>query len=156
MPDAAYQVLVYAARYWYAALAVFIVAWAALNTYREARIVHDIRRRIAEVAAFAELVLVDDPSGKLPAGERYPFAKEAYLGSGANCDLRIRHKDVSRRMIRLTAEDDCVRIKPARRANVTLDGRAVKGEALAFRGSELRIGSLRFRVRTKEAFDEEA
>lgn len=156
MSDAAYQVLVYAARYWFAALAVFIVWRAALTTLREARIVGDIRRHIARVATFAELVLVDDPSGKLPPGERYPFAKEAYLGSGANCEVRIRHRDVSRKMLKMTAEDDCVRLKPSKKASVTLDGAELSGEGLAFGGSELRIGSLVFRVRTREAFDEDA
>lgn len=155
MQESAYQVLIYAARYWFAALAVFIVWRAALTAYREARIVKDIRRRIADVSTFAELVLIDDPSGKLQNGERYPFAHDAVLGSAANCDLRIRHRDVSRRMLRLSAEDDCVRLKPSRKAVIRLDGEEIQGEMLAFDGSELRIGSLVFRVDIREAFDEE-
>ena len=154
MSDAAYQVLVYAARYWFAALAVFIVWRAALATFREVRIVRDIRRRIAGVSTFAELVLLEDESGKLTAGKRYPFAHEAVLGSSPGCDLHIRHRDVSRRALRLTAEDDCVRLKPSRKTAALLDGEEIRGETLAFGGSELRIGALRFRIRTKEAFDE--
>jgi hypothetical protein len=148
--DTAYQVLIYAARYWFAALAVFILARAVIASVREARIVRDIRRRIEEVAAFAELILIQDETGLLEPGARYAFARDAVLGSASGSDVRVRHRDVARKHLTLSAEADCVRVRPARGKTVRLDGEAVKKEGLIFDGGEIAIGGLRFRVKMSE------
>ncbi len=154
MSDTAYQVLIYAARYWFAALAVFIAARAVIASVREARIVRDIRRRIEEVAAFAELIVIEDGLGVLRPGARYAFARDAVLGSASGSDVRLRHRDVGRKHATFCAEADCVRVKPARGKEVRLDGERVKKEGLIFDGGEIAIGSIRFRVKMSEYIDE--
>jgi hypothetical protein len=156
LAQGAYQVLLYAARYWFAALAVFIVWRAAVVSWREINIVRDIRRRIDGVATFAELVVTFDALNKLEIGTRYPFARDATLGSGSSSDVRIRHKSISRRHARLTAETDCVRVRPSRGADVMIGSNPVKKETLLFDGDEITLGGVRFRVKIEENIDVEA
>ncbi len=146
MQQAAYQVLIYAARYWFAALAAFIVFRAAVNSYREYKIIRDIRKSIAEAEFLAALTLLGGADEKIEAGARFPFLREAVVGSGSGCEVRLRQKGVMRRHAKLIAEDGCVRVKPVRGAAISVDGKAVKGEALAFDGSEIAVGPLRLRV----------
>lgn len=98
-----YELIAYAARYWFALLAVLVVfyGWrACVKDNRRARILRSWARGTGCVG---ELVLLSDGSKrKNKKPERFQFGAEAVIGSGRAADVRIRAHDVRKRHIFMT------------------------------------------------------
>ena len=99
-----YELIAYAARYWFALLAVLVAfyGWRACVTdNRRARI---LRYQAHGAGCVGELVMLDDGAKKKKnrKPECYQFGAEAVIGSGRTADVRIRARDVKKRHIFMT------------------------------------------------------
>ncbi len=98
-----YELVAYAARYWFALLAVLVVfyGWrACVKDNRRARI---LRSQARGTGCVGELVLLEDGTKKKrKRPEHYQFGAEAVIGSGSAADVRIRAHDVRKKHIFMT------------------------------------------------------
>ena len=138
-----YDLIAYAARYWFALLAVLVAfyGWRACVTdNRRARI---LRYQAHGAGCVGELVLLDDGTKKKRRRpECYQFGAEAVIGSGRTADVRIRMHDIKKRHIFMT-------YRPGEMVLHGIDGASFnspvndEGEHVLRDGDTLEIGSLK-------------
>ena len=139
-----YELIAYAARYWFALLAVLVAfyGWRACVTdNRRARI---LRYQAHGAGCVGERVMLDDGTKKKKnrKPECYQFGAEAVIGSGRTADVRIRARDVKKRHIFMT-------YRPGEMVLHAVDGAPFtspvnrEGEHILRDGDELQIGALR-------------
>lgn len=140
MQSNGYQLLALAARALFVILAALVVLRAALALLQQHRARKKLLRSLPDAGMVGELRDVDSDRG-------YPLAREAVLGSGRGCDIRLR--GLRRRHLDLAyVEGKGILLTPARRsAETILDGRPLGRGAYALHGAMLRVGNYNLRVR---------
>ena len=115
MQSNGYQLLALAARALFVILAALVVLRAALALLQQHRARKKLLRSLPDAGMVGELRDVDSDRG-------YPLAREAVLGSGRGCDIRLR--GLRRRHLDLAyVEGKGILLTPARRsAETILDG----------------------------------
>lgn len=144
-PDA-YAVLVYAARYWFVALAAVIAVRAFVVSRREYRLAARLRSEIGSAGALAKLVLISDPQGKYEPGMEYPLGMESLVGRARGSDVCLRNRSIQPRHARLDVTSDGLRVRVRKNAFVAIDGVAVEGEGYAADGEQIQMGDLLFKL----------
>ncbi|NLG23765.1 MAG: FHA domain-containing protein [Clostridiales bacterium] len=143
MDEELYAVVAAAARYLFAALAIYIVfkGWRAdVTDGRRGRLV---RGTAPDLDAIGELlVLADAPGGKL-VGQRYPLPREGALGSSHAADVRLQRPGVRRRHLWIERRVGCVAISPVGGAPVAARGEPPyvlrDGDTFSIEGLEMMV-----------------
>ena len=138
-----YELLAYAARYWFVILALLIAfrGWrACVQDNRKARL---LRSWAGGTGCVGELVLISDGSRRrLRKPVRYTVPAEAVLGSGRTADIRIRNRDIRKRHIFMTWRPGEMVLHPAK--GTTVGARRLADGTLVLRdGDTLTIGSVK-------------
>ena len=140
MNGEAYEILAYAARYYFTVLALIIVWRAVMAFFR------DRRERDGSAGCVGELILIGDGSRRRYKKEqRYPLPAEAVLGSGMSADIRVSGEGIAKKHLFLTYSRGEVLVHP-------LNGAACQapkngnGEMALRNGSRMTVGPLQFRA----------
>ena len=157
MNATAYELLSAIAKYWFIALALFILARMVLSVTREIRIERQVRYEIGQAGTSinATLVLLSDEDRKMKRGKRYAVQGEATVGRAGRCDISLHTRSLERVHCILNMERDGMSVVPVGRAFVVVDGSVVQRRATAQDGSEIQLGGLIFRLRLEETDDAE-
>ena len=141
MQPEAYEILALLMRYVFVLIGLLIV-WRSFRwLLRDARAYQREMRALPDAGLVGEMV-------NLLTGEAYPLPHEGVIGSGRNCDIRIKGGSVSRRHARFEfVEGKGLKILPIRRGAVLLGGVPVHGAGYALHGTQLGIGDALLRVR---------
>ena len=157
MNATAYELLASIARYWFIALALFILVRMLLSVTREMRIERQVRKEIGRAGAgiSATLILLSDENKKLKRGKAYSVSGETTLGAAARCDIAIRSAALQGMHCILGTESGGIYVAPVGKAFVAVDGEPVSGRAQVGDGSHIQMGGLIFLLRLEETNDEE-
>ena len=157
MNATAYELLSAIAKYWFIALALFILARMVLSVTREIRIERQVQVEIGQAGTGinATLVLLSDEDRKLKRGKRDAVQGETTVGRAGRCDITLRARSLQRVHCILNMERDGMSVVPVGRAFVVVDGSVVQRRATAQDGSEIQLGGLVFRLRLEETDDAE-
>ena len=157
MNATAYELLSAIAKYWFIALALFILARMVLSVTREIRIERQVRYEIGQAGTGinATLVLLSDENRKMKRGKRYAVQGETTVGCAGRCDISLHTRSLERVHCILNMERDGMSVVPVGRAFVVVDGQVVQRRATAQDGSEIQLGGLIFRLRLEETDDAE-
>ena len=157
MNATAYELLSAIAKYWFIALALFILARMILSVTREIRIERQVQVEIGQAGTGinATLILLSDEDRKLKRGKRYAVQGETTVGRAGRCDITLRARSLQRVHCILNMERDGMSVVPVGRAFVVVDGSVVQRRATAQDGSEIQMGGLVFRLRLEETDDAE-
>ncbi|MGN1248764.1 MAG: FHA domain-containing protein [Candidatus Spyradocola sp.] len=157
MNATAYELLSAIAKYWFIALALFILARMVLSVTREIRIERQVQAEIGQAGTGinATLVLLSDEDRRLKRGKRYPVQGETTVGRAGRCDVTLHTRSLERVHCILNMERDGMSVVPVGRAFVVVDGKVVQRRATAQDGSEIQMGGLVFRLRLEETDDAE-
>lgn len=155
MNAAAYELLSAIAKYWFIALAIFILVRMILSVTREVRIERQVQREIGQAGTSinATLILLSDEDRKLKRGKFYPVQGETTIGRSGRCDISLRSKSLESMHCILNMEHGSMSVVPIGRAFVVVDGEVVERRAAAWDGSEIQMGGLVFRLRLEEVND---
>ena len=138
-----YELLAYAARYWFVILALLIAfrGWrACVQDNRKARL---LRSWAGGTGCVGELILLEDGSKRRPKKPvRYMVPAEAVLGSGRAADIRIHNRDIRKRHIFMTWRPGEMVLHPAKNAEVSAR-RLPDGTLVLREGDMLTIGSVK-------------
>lgn len=157
MNATAYELLSAIAKYWFIALALFILARMVLSVTREIRIERQVQAEIGQAGTGinATLVLLSDEDHKMKRGKRYAVQGETTVGRAGRCDVTLHTRSLERVHCILNMERDGMSVVPVGRAFVVVDGKVVQRRATAQDGSEIQMGGLVFRLRLEETDDAE-
>ena len=152
MNATAYELLAAIAKYWFIALALFILVRMVLSVTREMRIEQQVQKEIgrAGTGLNATLVLLSDEDRKLKHGKTYPVNGETTVGSAARCDVTIKAPSLEGMHCILNMDRQGMGVYPVGRAFVVVDGEPVEGRAAAQDGSIIQMGGLVFRLMLEE------
>lgn len=152
MNATAYELLAAIAKYWFIALALFILVRLILSVTREMRIEHQVQKEIgrAGTSVNATLVLLSDEERRLKRGKLYAVSGETTIGRSMRCDVTIKNASLQGMHCILNMERDGMSVVPVGRAFVVVDGEPVEKRALALDGSQIQMGGLIFRLRLEE------
>ena len=157
MNATAYELLAAIAKYWFIALALFILVRMVLSVTREMRIEQQVQKEIgrAGTGINATLVLLSDEDRKLKRGKSYPVSGETTVGSAARCDVTIKSPSLEGMHCILNMDRQGMGVYPVGRAFVVVDGEPVEGRAAAGDGSIIQMGGLVFRLMLEEIHGDE-
>lgn len=157
MNATAYELLASIARYWFIALALFILVRMLLSVTREMRIERQVQKEIGRAGAGvnATLILLSDEDRKLKRGKAYPVSGETTIGRAARCDAVIKSTSLLGMHCIIGADRSGMYVSPVGKAFVVVDGEPVSGRAPVRDGSHIQMGGLIFLLRLEEANGEE-
>ena len=157
MNATAYELLASIAKYWFIALALFILVRMLLSVTREMRIERQVQKEIgrAGTSVNATLILLSDEDRKQKRGKAYSVSGETTVGSAERCDIRIRSASLQGMHCILSMERGGMSVVPVGRAFVVVDGEPVSGRAPVQEGSHIQMGGLIFLLRLEEADGDE-
>jgi len=157
MNATAYELLASIAKYWFIALALFILFRMLLSVTREMRIERQVQKEIGRAGASinATLILLSDEDRKLKRGKSYPVSGETTVGTAARCDVTIKSPSLEGMHCILGADRNGMYVAPVGRAFVVVDGEPVSGRAAVQDGSHIQMGGLIFLLRLEETNDDE-
>ena len=157
MNASAYELLSAMARYWFLALALFILFRMILSVTREVRIERAVSEEIDMMGTgvTATLILLSDEDRKLKRGKMFPVEGEITLGRAGKCDITVKSHSVKYVHCILNCGQDGMSIVPVGNAFVAVNGQPVSKKSVAKDGAELQCGGLVFRLRLEENNGEE-
>lgn len=143
MPEAYYEILSLAARYWFALLGVVIV-WRSFGWLRkDRRLTHKRLKTLPDAGLIGELVVLEG-SDELPEGVCLPVPREGILGSVRTCDIVVPVHGVDRRHLNFSFVDGLgLVMAPEPRRSCLVDGETVVDRRSA-RSFPMRHGSMLF------------
>lgn len=146
MNGSAYALLSAAARYWFLALALFILVRLVLAVTREMRIERRVQQEIGQAGTNigATLELLSDEERHYRRGRLCPVEGETTFGSSGKCDVRLRSLCRVHCILRRSREG--MMVLPVGRALVLVDDEEVLRRAIASDGAVIQMGGLRFRL----------
>lgn len=152
MNAAAYQLLANIARYWFIALAVFILVRLVLAVIREMRIEKQVWREIdsAGTNISATLILTSDENKKMKRSKMYVVEGETTIGRSRRCDIRVHTPSLDPVHCILRADTDGLAVVPVGKSFVAVDGRIANRRVVAIDGSSIQMGGLMFTLRLEE------
>ncbi len=152
MNAAAYELLCAIAKYWFLALALFILARMVLSVTREMRIERAVQREIGQAgtSVVGTLLLVSDEERKLKRGKMFAVDGETTVGRSARCDVCLRAPSLKGVHCIVQVDGARAEVVPVGDAFVVVDGQIVERRADAFDGSQIQMGGLVFRLRLEE------
>lgn len=153
----AYELLAAIAKYWFIALALFILVRMILSVTREMRIEQQVQREIgrAGTSVSATLILLSDEERKLKRGKAYLVGGETTVGSAARCDITIKSGSLQGMHCIFSAERGCMYVVPVGKAFVVVDGELVAGRVQVKDGAHIQMGGLIFMLDLEEKDDGE-
>ena len=157
MNATAYELLAAIAKYWFIALALFILVRMLLSVTREMRIEQQVQKEIGLAGASinATLILLSDEDRKLKRGKAYPVSGETTVGTAMRCDVTIKSPSLQGMHCILGADRSGMYIAPVGKAFVVVNGEPVTGRAPVQDGSHIQMGGLIFLLRLEETHDDE-
>ena len=145
-----YELIAYAARYWFALLAILIVwrAWRAC--VRDNRAQKAMRSMQVASGCVGELVLIKD-GGRRPKKnpQRFPVPAEAVLGSSRSADIRVRGEGIAKKHLYMAWRPGEMVVHPLNGA-VCQAAKDKNGDMVVRDGGKLTVGNMQF---TMEFFD---
>lgn len=152
MNATAYELLASIAKYWFIALAVFILVRLVISVIREMRIEGQVQKEIYEAGTGinATLILLSDEERRTRRGKLYAVEGETTVGRSRRCDVCLHSPSVRRVHCILNMERAGMAVVPVGRAFVVVDGEVVQGRALAQDGATIQIGGMVFRLRLED------
>lgn len=156
MNATAYELLSAIARYWFIALAIFILVRMILSVTREMRIEKQVQREIGDAGTNinATLILLSDEDKRIKRGKLYAVEGETTVGKSHKCDICVRSASLNRVHCILGRVKEGMEVLPVGRAFVVVDGEVTGRRAMAFDGSTIQMGGLVFRLRLEENNEE--
>ena len=152
MNTSAYELLSAMARYWFIALALFILFRMILSVTREIRIEAAVSDEISEMGTgvTATLILISDEDRKIKSGKMFPVEGETTIGHAGKCDIALKSRSLRPVHCILNQGREGLFVVPVGDAFVALNGQSVIKKAVAGDGAELQCGGLVFRLRLEE------
>ena len=142
-----YDLVAYIARYGFCGL-MLVILWRAVHWIRHEASVKAIQKSMLPDAGFIGEWAVLHGDQKLPDRTILNAPGDGFLGSGRSCDVRIPVKGVKKRVARFYFRPDGLHLLPVGGAEVVVDGRLVRQEAVLRHGAILSVKGvvLQFRL----------
>ena len=144
-----YELLVLSARYVFALLGVVVVWRAARWLRQDSRQRRRVMRDLPDAGYIGALYVLEGQSKHLGPGDSLPLPAEGVLGSGAGCDVRVRHATVARRHALFELRRDGMHLRPHRDARLWVDGQPLPQgcQAILAHGALLTLGRVDLQLR---------
>ncbi len=146
MPRQAYEVAALAVRYALALLAGVTLLLVARGTVSQFLRVVRKRRALGDGALSVQLTLEAGGGEALPRGLTFFVEREALIGSGRSCDIRLGHPSVAKQHAQATFTGHELLLRPVSDSPATVSGAPIGPRSIAHHGDVLSIGELSFRV----------
>ena len=141
MSPQAYELISMLMRYVFVLIGLMIVWRSYRWLRRDARAYRKEMRSLPDAGLVGEMV-------NLATGEAQPLPREGVIGASRECDIRLKGPGIERNHARFEFEDGKgLKIIPLRRANLLVNGMALRGPAYALHGTQLELGGVPLRVR---------
>jgi hypothetical protein len=139
LPNGTYELIALGARYWFVFLGAVIV-WRSYSwLLSDSRARKRVLRNLPDAGTVGEIVDLD-------TGDAYPLPREGVLGSGHNCDIRLR--GLRRRHAVFSFLDGRgVQLIPRHAGDILIDGQPVRKGGYATHGTRVEAGGYMLRVR---------
>jgi len=147
MSNSIYAVIAYAARYWFALLALVII-WRAIQWIRkDASRSQRIRSRLPDAGFIGEWVVVSSETEAIQEGFVVNAPRDGWVGSARACDIRIKTHAVPARAARFYLRKDGLHMLPRHANMIEVDGETVRKEAVLRHGALLGVGGVTLQLR---------
>lgn len=159
MPDAVYEVVAQAARYWFAFL-MLVIVWRSYRWFRRDRRQRKKRLRLLPDAGFVGELVVLRGGEELHVGTALPLPREGMLGFLRTCDVCVPVEGVGKRHLWFRFDEDSgLLVEPLHGMKITADGETRTGRKdplFLHHGSRLTVGEAVLRMRLFAGFEDAA
>jgi hypothetical protein len=139
VPNGTYELVALGARYWFVFIGLVIVWRSYTWLLSESRARKRVLRNLPDAGTVGEIVDLD-------TGDAYPLPREGVLGSGYNCDIRLR--GLRRRHAVFSFLDGRgVQVTPRHHSDILIDGQPILKAGYAIHGTRIDTGGYILRVR---------
>ena len=147
-----YEIIALAARYFFTAIMLLIVARAWKITIVDSRRAASLRRLSPETGVCGEFLVVQG-HGRAKDGMRYPVIREGLIGSSRKADIRLRSSSVRRVHAFFELTPKGLRLRAQRGARLFNARGNARRELLLGDGSRVTIGEVELLLILTEAVD---
>ncbi len=144
-----YEVLVLAARYWFALLGI-VVVWRGFSWLRlESRQRKRKLRQLPDAGFIGAFYVLEGESRALRGGDSIPVPMEGVIGSASGCDIRVHHPSVAGRQALFEFRSDGMHLRPFRDEPLRVDDQPLPPgcEAVLRHGALLTMGAVVLQLR---------
>lgn len=143
MSETIFDLLALGMRYWFAALAVYILFRVIVSVWREFSRERDESRQASGSYAMGLLEVVAPADNKKVFGMRFPLRQENKIGRSSSCDIRLKDRSVAPVQALISQRGRRVFLSDyGSRKGVRLNGQRINEDVALLDGDEIRLSNV--------------